>query len=146
MLPNVISNLSKTRVREFEEIPKYLNGVFWHKAQKLQNHLVKSGQMKYLFATKKLFEQENDLEEITNDHLLRHLNRYFSKSFVEFKNDQILNIYDDEKQTCECKNFFHYGYCKHFLAVKIYQDQLKVIRFFFNAYYCRFPKSFQQKK
>src|SRR4051812_11741187 len=118
----MVHDLSKTRKRDFKNAPICSNEEFWFKAQKLQGHFIKYGDAKYLFANKNLYEQEKGFTVITKDHTLRHLNALNAASFTDYEQDRILYIYDDHKRVCECKNFWHLGYCKHFLAVKIYLE------------------------
>jgi len=125
MILSVVKELSRLRSRVFNPTPEYKDKVIWSKAQKLQEHIYSAGKNIYVFVNRHYFEEVNG--KITKPLIEKHLKSFInSKSFSEFIKRRIFYIYDEEAKACECKTFWHLGYCKHYLAVKIFQKKITV--------------------
>jgi len=123
MIPSTVKQLSRIRSRGFKSRPDY-DEETWKKAQKLQDTLYKAGDEIYVFLSYKFFKL--GLKKITKSIVENHIKAFSSKLFSEFENKRILYVYDEKIQVCECKNFWLLGYCKHFLAIKIYKKEIEV--------------------
>lgn len=124
MLPEVVNQLSKTRCSKFDSSPLYNNALCWEKAQKVQEHIVVSEEDLYLFGSYHYFA--TGAKEITKKIFVDHIEAFKLSNFQDFKEKRILYVYNKLLETCECVDFWKFGYCKHLLAVKIYLEQIQV--------------------
>jgi len=125
LIPKVVNQLSLNRSRVFTDVPLFNNDDSWIKAQDLQKHITRCGRSsKFVFTNYRFFEQK--LETINKDLIKSHAEAFKSKTFQEYLKKRVLYIYDESIEKCECRNFSHFGYCKHYLAVKIYLGKLEV--------------------
>ena len=128
MIPTVVKNLSVLRTRTFLGNPQYNHPESWKKTQDLQEYIYRSGKSaKFIYVNKRFFEQE--IEKIDKNLVYAHTKAFGSESFQTFLKKRVLYIYDDSVQQCECRSFYHFGYCKHYLATKVYLGEIEVISF-----------------
>ena len=125
LLPNVVKNLSVLRNKEAFGNLKLNNEETWIKAQKLQEHIKVCGRNLYLFLNRNYYIKK---PKITKELVKGHVWAYNSQTFQNFLQKRLFYIFDHANEFCECRNFHHYGYCKHYLAVKIYLEEIQVLR------------------
>lgn len=132
MLPKVVNSLSNQRAKQhFDEYPLFKEEKVWKKAQRLQDHIYECNQQtNYYFANKRFFEQDH--KSISKVIIERNAKAFHSKTFQNLKKNRTLYIYNAQTGQCDCKSFWHLGYCRHSMAVKIYREEIKVYIFFFN--------------
>jgi len=129
LVPSIIKDLSTSRsIKLFNSTPKFNNKLYWEKAQKLQKHIYQSENL-FVFCNSNFFNQKH---KKINDRLIDKCISGFidSKNWTELTQSLIFYMYDTSNGRCECHNFWHYGYCKHSLAVKIHLEELEVNFFF----------------
>ena len=125
MIPKVVNELSQNRSREFTQSPVFDHNDYWVKAQSLQKHITRCGRSsRFIFVNKEFFKQ--NLETIDKNLIQSHTQAFKGKTFQKYLQQRVLYIYDESIEKCECRNFSHFGYCKHYLAVEIYLKKLEV--------------------
>jgi len=65
---------------------------------------------------------ETQIEKIKNDYIQKNpLPQNMDELYEGWGCLRIINI---NRQTCDCSNFFKYGYCKHIIALKVMSKEL----------------------
>lgn len=128
-LPAIVTHLFKLRGKGVSDfLMDYTHEPTWKKAQELEPHVEECGENLFVFTNYRF--EESKVKKVTKKVIQEHVNAYSTKSFQEFKKKRILYLYDHEIQICECRTFWHYGFCKHMLAVRISLQELDVRQYF----------------
>ena len=119
-MPSTIEYLSKKRTKHiFPDIPKYEHAKSWERAKYLQDFIYQCPTTKkYLFKNRRYVQQ--DIKKITKSLIEKHTKAFTSNTYKSFIKDRVLYVYNHESKICECNSFWHYKYCKHQLAIMIY--------------------------
>ena len=122
----VVKNLSRLRSKErFTDTPDYTSEDAWFRAKKSQDHLFECGHNLYVFPNARYFNDGH--EEITKALIDAHVKAFRCFTFENFLKKRLFYILDYNHESCECRDFHHYAYCKHLLAVKIALEELEVL-------------------
>lgn len=133
MIPSVVTELSRQRSRKFHPVLDLVTKDIWVKGQKLQEHIHVAGKGIYVFSNYVFVKEKH--KSITKSLIEKHIKASTnSKSLPEYLKKRIFYVFDEENRECECETFWKFGYCKHYIAVQIFNNELKVIYLLINIF------------